>query len=370
MPDPPAPDARGTAPPGAEPVGPARPEPDARGTVLPDAEPVSPIRPEPDARGTVPVSWSRRHAYLVMLVVLPFLVLGAAVYVFWGRGVGLLDLSLALVLYTVNIFGISVGYHRLLTHRAFKCVRPVRVALAVAGGLALQGPVTLWVAEHRRHHKYADRPGDPHSPWAYGESGLGLLRGLLHAQVGWFYTERRRSSRAHWVPDLLADPDIRRLDAAYPLVAAASFLLPATLGGLLSWSWAGFWTAFFWAGLVRYAVVHHVTWSVNSLAHCFGDRPFDTRDRSTNLRWVALLTFGEGWHNWHHADPTCARHGVLKGHHDPSAALIRALERLGWAHDVRWPDPARLSSRLVKTPLCVPDLPFRRRRGRGRRGSG
>ncbi|RKS70985.1 Delta-9 acyl-phospholipid desaturase [Actinomadura pelletieri DSM 43383] len=291
---------------------------------------------------TVAVSRSRRHAYLIVLVVLPPVVLLAAVAVAWGRAIGPLDVLLALVMYVVNIFGISVGYHRLLTHRSFRCPRPVRVTFALAGALALQGPPTLWAAEHRRHHKYSDKPGDPHSPWAFGDSGLALSRGLLHAQVGWFYSARRRSNRAHWVPDLLADPDIRRVDAAYPAIVAASFLVPAAAGGLLSWSWTGFWTALFWAGLVRYAVVHHVTWSVNSVAHCFGDRAFSTRDRSSNVRWVALLTFGEGWHNWHHIEPTSARHGVLKGQVDPSAALIRLLERLGCAHDVHWPSPARI----------------------------
>ncbi|MDX6741258.1 acyl-CoA desaturase [Actinocorallia sp. A-T 12471] len=308
------------------------------------------VSSEPDVRGTVPVSSARRHAYLVVLVVLPLAALAAGAVMAWGHGLGPRDLLIAAFFYTVNIFGISVGYHRLLTHRSFKCPRPVRAVLVVCGALALQGPPSLWAAEHRRHHKYADMPGDPHSPWAHGEKGLGPLRGLLHAQVGWFYTERRRSSRAHWVPDLLADPDIRRIDRAYLCLAVASFLLPAALGGLLSWSWAGFWTALFWGGLVRYAVVHHVTWSVNSVAHRFGHRDFTTRDRSTNIGWVALLTFGEGWHNWHHADPTCARHGVLKGQLDASAGLIRLLERLGLAHDVRWPDPARLDARLTRTP--------------------
>ncbi|RAY11001.1 acyl-CoA desaturase [Actinomadura craniellae] len=308
--------------------------------------PARPNRPEPVAAGMVAISTGRRNAYLVVLVVLPVLALAAAVVVVWGRGIGARDVVIAGVMYVISIFGISVGYHRLLTHRSFKCRRPLRVGLAVAGGLALEGPATLWAAEHRRHHKYADRPGDPHSPWAYGDGGLALLRGLLHAQVGWFYTARHRSSRRHWVPDLLADPDIRRLDAAYPAVAALSFLLPAAAGGLWSMSWSGALTALFWGGLVRYAVVHHVTWSVNSIAHTFGRRDFATRDRSANVRWVALLTFGEGWHNWHHAEPACARHGVLKGQFDASARLIRCFEQVGWAHDVRWPDPARLAARL------------------------
>ncbi|MFI6478583.1 acyl-CoA desaturase [Nonomuraea sp. NPDC050663] len=294
---------------------------------------------------TVPVTAGRRTAYLLILLILPVVALAAAIPAVWGWGIGARDLVIMAVLYVVCIFGIAVGYHRHFTHRAFRCRRPLRIALMIAGGLAVEGPVTLWAAEHRRHHKYADEPGDPHSPWRYGDSGFALLRGMLHAHVGWFYTARRRSSRAHWVPDLLADPDVRRFDAAYPVVVVLSFVLPAAAGGLWSMSWEGAWTALFWGGFVRYAVVHHVTWSVNSLAHTFGDRPFRTRDRSSNLRWVALLTLGEGWHNWHHAEPTCARHGVLRGQLDPSALLIRFFERAGWAFDVRWPDPARMEKR-------------------------
>lgn len=300
--------------------------------------------PRPGTAETVEITTGRRAVYLIVLVVLPVLLLALAMPAAWGWGIGPRDLVIAAVMYAVSIFGIAVGYHRLFTHRSFRCNRGLRIALMLAGGMAVEGPVTLWAAEHRRHHKYADREGDPHSPWRYGESGLGLLRGMLHAHVGWFYTARRRSSAGHWVPDLLADPDVRRFDAAYPAVVALSFVLPAAAGGLWSWSWAGAWSAFFWGGLVRYAVVHHVTWSVNSVAHTFGDRPFRTRDRSSNVWWVALLTFGEGWHNWHHAEPACARHGVLRGQLDPSARLIRGFERAGWAHHVRWPDPSRLSA--------------------------
>ncbi|WP_225878493.1 acyl-CoA desaturase [Spongiactinospora rosea] len=311
--------------------------------------------PRPATAETVQVTTGRRTAYLIVLVVLPLLLLAAAIPAAWGWGVGPRDLALAVVMYLVSIFGIAIGYHRLFTHRAFKCGRPLRVALMLAGGMAVEGPVTLWAAEHRRHHKYADREGDPHSPWRYGDTGAALLRGMLHAHVGWFYTARRRSSRRHWVPDLLADPDVRRFDAAYPVVVAASFALPALAGGLWSMSWAGAWSALFWAGLVRYAVVHHVTWSVNSVAHTFGDRPFRVRDRSSNVRWVAFLTLGEGWHNWHHADPTCARHGVLPGQFDPSARLIHWFERAGWAHGARWPDPARLAGlRATARPPQTP----------------
>lgn len=297
------------------------------------------------------ISAGRRHTYLIALVVLPLVALAAGVVVGWGWGIGPRDVVISLVMYVISIFGISVGYHRLVTHRSFACARPLRIVLAVAGGMALEGPVSLWAAEHRRHHKYADQPGDPHSPWAFGDDGLAPLRGLLHAQVGWFYTARRRSSRHHYVPDLLADPDIRRLDALYPAIVVLSFLLPGAVGGLWAMSWAGMWTGLFWGGLVRYAVVHHVTWSVNSIAHSFGERDFSSRDRSTNVRWVAILTLGEGWHNWHHVEPSCARHGVLKGQFDASAQLISCFERMGWAHNVHWPDPERVAARLVSRGL-------------------
>ncbi|MGI5170713.1 acyl-CoA desaturase [Spirillospora sp. CA-253888] len=315
------------------------PAPDGRGATARRPDPRA-----PDVHGTLPVTAGRRSGYLVALVVLPPVLLVAAVPVAWGHGLGAHDVVIAAVMYVVSIFGITVGYHRLFTHRSYKCGRPLRVVLALAGGMAMEGPVSLWAAEHRRHHKYADRPGDPHSPWLYGDGGTALLRGLLHAQVGWFFTARRRSDRRHWVPDLLADRDLRRIDAAYPAVVALALLLPATAGGLWTGSWSGFWTALFWGGLVRYAVVHHVTWSVNSIAHTFGTQNFKTRDRSADVRWVAFLTLGEGWHNWHHADPTCARHGVLPGQFDPSARLIRLFEQAGWARDVKWPDPARVAA--------------------------
>jgi stearoyl-CoA desaturase (delta-9 desaturase) len=293
----------------------------------------------------VPASAGRRIGFLITLLVLPVIALAAAVPALWEWGIGWHDVVISALMYLISIFGITIGYHRYFTHRAFKCGRPLRIVLAVVGGIALEGPVTLWVAEHRRHHKFADRPGDPHSPWRFGDSGFALLKGLLYAQAGWFFAARFRSDREYWTRDLLADSDIRRLDAAYPVIAAGSLLFPAVVGGLWALSWHSALTALFWGGFVRYAVVHHVTWSVNSIAHTFGEQPFVTRDQSRNVRWVALITLGEGWHNWHHADPTCARHGVLQGQLDPSARLIYLLERLGWIRDVRWPDPRRLAAR-------------------------
>ncbi|MCX4765912.1 acyl-CoA desaturase [Streptomyces sp. NBC_01275] len=305
-------------------------------------------RPLPD---TVPVSLPLRTGYLAMLVVLPLVVLAAAVPFAWGWGVHGRDMVLAIGMYAISIMGISAGYHRHFTHLSFKARRPLRIALGIAGGLAMEGPVTMWVAEHRRHHQYSDRDGDPHSPWKYGTSRRALAKGLWHAQVGWFSSSPVRSNYPRYVPDLLADPDVRRLDRWYPAVAAFSLLLPPALSLAWTQDWRAAATAFFWASLVRYAVVHHVTWSVNSVAHAFGPRHYTSRDQSRDVRWVAALTFGEGWHNLHHADPNSARHGALKGQPDPTARLIALFERLGWVHDVRWPDERRLAAKRLPTGL-------------------
>ncbi|MFB7512997.1 acyl-CoA desaturase [Streptomyces sp. NPDC056144] len=303
--------------------------------------------PLPD---TVPVSTALRTGYLTTLIVLPFLALAAAVPAAWGWGLHWRDILLGAAMYAVSIMGITAGFHRHFTHLSFKARRPLRIALGIAGSMAMEGPVTMWVSEHRRHHQHSDRPGDPHSPWRYGTTPAALAKGLWHAQIGWFASSPVRANYPRYAPDLLADPDVRRLDRWYPALAALSLALPALI--TLAWT-GGDWRAtaatFFWAGLVRYAVVHHVTWSVNSVAHAFGERNYRTRDQSRDIRWVALLTFGEGWHNLHHADPVSARHGALPGQPDPTARLISWLERLGWAYDVRWPTPTRLAAKRQTT---------------------
>ena len=302
--------------------------------------------PLPD---TVPVSRPVRTGYLLTLVVGPLVVLALALPVALTAGWGprWYDVVLGAGMYAVSIMGITAGYHRHFTHLSFKAKRPLRTALGFAGGLAMEGPITLWVAEHRRHHQYADREGDPHSPWKYGTTRRALLKGLWHAQVGWFSSSPVRSNRPRYAPDLLADPDVRRLDRGYPATMAVSLGLPPAL--VLAWThdWRASAVTFFWASLVRYAVVHHVTWSVNSVAHAFGPRHYSTRDQSRDVRWVALLTFGEGWHNLHHADPNSARHGGLRGQPDLTAWLIARFERWGWAYDVRWPDERRIASRRL-----------------------
>jgi stearoyl-CoA desaturase (delta-9 desaturase) len=284
--------------------------------------------------------WPQIGTYF--FIVGPFLALIAAVPLAWGWGLGPLDLVLAAFFYTATCLGVTVGFHRYFTHRAFKAVRPLRVGLAIAGSMALQGPITHWVADHRRHHAFADREGDPHSPWAFGTSPIAIVRGFWHAHMGWVF-DRNLTNAERFAPDLLADRDIARVHRQFGLWTAVTLLAPAVLGGLLSWSLWGAVTAFFWAGLVRVSFLHHVTWSVNSVCHMIGSRPYTARDRSANFWPLAILSMGESWHNLHHADPTCARHGVGRGQIDVSARLIWILERFGWATDVRWPTTKRLA---------------------------
>lgn len=286
------------------------------------------------------------QALLYVFVIVPFAAVIAAIPVAWGWGLGWHDVVIGAVFYLVSGLGVTVGYHRHFTHGSFKAVRPLRVALAVAGSLAIEMPVINWVAEHRRHHKYADKEGDPHSPWRFGDDAKALTKGLFFAHVGWLFGVTR-SSREKYAPDLMADAPIRRISAGFPGLVGVSLLGPPLIGGLWGMSWQGAATAFFWATLVRIGLLHHVTWSVNSICHMWGEEQFKSRDKSRNVWWLAILSFGESWHNLHHADPTCARHGVLKGQIDISARVIRLFERLGWAYKVRWPNESRLAKRRV-----------------------
>jgi stearoyl-CoA desaturase (Delta-9 desaturase) len=283
---------------------------------------------------------------LALFIAVPFLALVAAIPVAWGWGLGWRDIVIAVVMYAISGHGVTVGYHRHFTHGSFKANRGLKVALAVAGSLAIEGPVVRWVADHRRHHAFSDREGDPHSPWRYGETVPALIKGLWWAHTGWLF-DVEQTPRAKYAPDLMADKDIRKVDSAFPWLVLTSMLLPPLAGGLWSMSWQGALTAFFWGSLVRVSLLHHVTWSINSICHTIGQRPFKSRDKSGNVWWLAFLSMGESWHNLHHADPTCARHGVEKGQIDSSARIIWLFEKLGWAKDIRWPKAKRLDARRV-----------------------
>jgi stearoyl-CoA desaturase (Delta-9 desaturase) len=301
---------------------------------------------DPLTSGPNPVIAGRRtalqHALIYVFVGLPMVALVAAVPLVWGWGVDWHDLLLLAVFYVIAVLGVTVGFHRHFTHKSFKAKPWLRVAMAITGSLAVQGNVLNWVADHRRHHAFSDREGDPHSPWLFGTSPLAVARGFLHAHMTWFF-DRNETNHRRFIPDLLADRAVVRVSRTFGVWVAVSLLLPAVLGALISWSWTGAITGFFWGGLVRLAVSNHVTWSINSICHMVGERPFRSRDRSRNFWPLAILSMGESWHNLHHADPTCARHGVLPGQIDISARVIWIFERLGWAYDVRWPTTRRLT---------------------------
>ena len=300
----------------------------------------APPAPKPVLSGkqTIPELITIRTFLLV-----PFLALAVAVPVFWGWGVSWLDLTIGGAFFVVSTLGVTVGYHRYFTHGSFRAKRALRIALAIAGGLAAQGPVIGWVADHRRHHAFSDREGDPHSPWLFGTSPVALARGFWHAHMGWLFG-RDKTNVDRFAPDLAADRDLRVVDRLFPLWVVVSLLLPPLLGGLITLSWWGALTAFLWAGLARISFQHHVTWSVNSICHMIGERPFTSRDRSANFWPLAILSMGESWHNTHHADPTSARHGAQRGQIDISARVIWVFEKLGWAWNVRWPTAKRLAA--------------------------
>jgi stearoyl-CoA desaturase (delta-9 desaturase) len=289
----------------------------------------------------------KEQIVLGALIIVPFLAVAAAIPVAWGGWLGWTDVLVTVVMYWLTGHGITVGFHRLFTHKSYKPNRAVKVAVAIAGSMAIQGPVVRWVADHRKHHKFSDRDGDPHSPWRYGTSVRALTKGFLHAHMMWLFDPEQTPQRKY-APDLMKDPDIVRISRQFPFWVVVSLVAPAVAGGLLTWSWQGAATAFFWGSLVRVSLLHHVTWSINSICHTLGERPFVSRDKSANVWWLAIPSMGESWHNLHHADPTCARHGVLRGQVDTSARVIWAMEKLGWVHDVRWPVKERIDAKLVR----------------------
>jgi stearoyl-CoA desaturase (delta-9 desaturase) len=297
----------------------------------------------PDGDSPAPSMQGRVRASVTVLIAgVPFAGLGVAVWLAWGHGIGLTDVLLAAACYLITGLGVSIGFHRLLTHRSFTAAPALRIALAIAGSMSFEGDVIGWVAIHRRHHAFTDRPGDPHSPYRYGTSLAGQLRGLGHAHVGWLLRDDP-SPPARYAPDMVADPAMRAVSAAFPALCVVSLAVPFAAGWAIG-GWRAALAALVWAGLVRVAVLQHVTWSVNSLCHVFGTRPFITRrhDRATNLWPLALPSFGESWHNMHHSDPTCARHGADAGQVDISAEVIGVFERFGWATGVHWPTSERL----------------------------
>ncbi len=268
-------------------------------------------------------------------VILPFVGLVASFVFFWGWGLSWVELVLLAGMYLLSGLGITVGYHRLFTHHSFETYPFVKCILGVLGGMAVQGPLIMWVAFHRRHHQYSDQTGDPHSPHHHGKGLLGVLRGLWHAHVGWMFSGGPNLS--HYVKDLQQCATIRAINRLFPVWAILGLIIPAALGYLFWNGWFGALLGLIWGGAVRIFFVHHVTWSVNSICHLWGRRPFPVRDESRNNLLVGILSLGEGWHNNHHAFPTSARHGFRWWDIDLSYYVIRMLVLLRLAWNVKLP---------------------------------
>jgi stearoyl-CoA desaturase (delta-9 desaturase) len=266
---------------------------------------------------------------LILFIVVPFLALAAAVPVLWGWGLSWRDVVIAAVMYAITGHGVTVGFHRHFTHKAFRAHRWLQITMAICGMMAIEGPVLRWVADHRKHHRFSDHEGDPHSPWRYGTSVRALTKGIFYSHLGWLF-DVEQTSEEKFAPDLYKDQTLLRVSRAFPVWVVTSMLLPPLVGGLWSWSWQGALTAFFWGSLVRVALLHHVTFSINSICHVTGRTPFKTKDQSRNVWWLAIPSMGESWHNFHHAEPTSARHGVGRFEIDTSAGVNhRAVELTG-----------------------------------------
>jgi stearoyl-CoA desaturase (delta-9 desaturase) len=295
-----------------------------------------------------PVMVNLDRAITAFITVVPFLLLAVAVWQTWNQQLHWRDVAIFVVMYVPTALGITVGFHRLLTHRAFKTSAWMRGLLAIAGTMAVEGPVINWVADHRKHHIYTDRLGDPHSPHVDHGVGLrGALRGLAHAHVGWLFDHSQRAARERFTPDLVADPVVSFVDRTFILWSLVGLAIPFGLGMLFGGTVDAGLTALLWGGAVRIFLLHHVTYSINSLCHFFGRRRFETGDESRNIGWLAGLSFGESWHNNHHAFPTSAFHGLGRRELDLSGLTITGLERLGLVWDVQRVSPERRAAKAV-----------------------
>jgi stearoyl-CoA desaturase (delta-9 desaturase) len=286
----------------------------------------------------------------LLAVVLPPIVIAVAIVVFWNDVVGVHDLALLAVMYLLTGFGVTVGFHRMLTHRSFATSKPVEYFFAVAGSMAVQGPVINWVADHRKHHAHTDEEGDPHSPHVGRGAGvLGAIRGLLHAHVGWLVSDHGKAERQRYARDLVEDAGMRRINRSFLGIVGLGLAVPFAAGWLITGRLSGALTGLLWGGLVRIFLLHHVTCSINSICHFFGRRRFDVEDHSTNVWWLALPSFGEAWHHNHHTFPRSAQHGLSKVEStlDPSAWLIAAMEKAGLVWDVVRITPERQQQKLA-----------------------
>jgi stearoyl-CoA desaturase (delta-9 desaturase) len=305
--------------------------------------------PEPGPDDIEPVAHETLDRFATGTVsVVPLLALGIVCWQVWAELLHWSDIAVFAILYVLTGFGVTVGFHRLFTHRAFATKRWLRGVFAALGSAAIEGPVISWVADHRKHHAFADQPGDPHSPHVdHGVGWRGALRGLVHAHMGWLFLHTQRGARKRYAPDLIADPVVSFVDRTFVFWALGGLGAAFGLGWLIGGTFTAALTGLLWGGAVRLLVLHHVTYSINSLCHFFGRKRFDTGDESRNLAWLSLFSFGESWHNNHHAFPTSATHGLRWWELDIASLVIRGLERVGLAWDVVRIDPARQQRKLL-----------------------
>jgi stearoyl-CoA desaturase (delta-9 desaturase) len=309
-----------------------------------------PARPQapadgPTAEDTQPTANETLDRFLTGTVtVVPFLALFVVAWQVWGSWLHWSDIAVFFITYIPIGLGVTVGFHRLFTHRSFTAKPPVRATFAILGSAAIEGPIISWVADHRKHHAFSDKPGDPHSP--HDHEG-GVLRGLLHAHVGWLFIHTERANRQRYAPDLIKDPVISWVDRTFVLWVFAGLAFPFALGWLIGGTIQSALTGLLWGGAVRMLVLHHVTYSINSLCHFFGRRRFEVDDESRNLAWLSVFSFGESWHHNHHAFPTSAAHGLKWYEFDVSAQVIRGMKRLGWVTEVVEISPERQAKKLV-----------------------
>jgi stearoyl-CoA desaturase (Delta-9 desaturase) len=290
----------------------------------------------------------RDRTITAIVTAAPIVALGLVAWQLWERALHWGDLVVFALLYLLFGLGITVGFHRLFTHRSFKTTRPVRFIFGVLGSAAIEGPVISWVADHRKHHAFSDKEGDPHSPHVgHGGGVRGALAGLLHAHVGWLFIHTQRGAKRRYAPDLMADPVVAFVDRTFFVWALGGLALAFGLGVAIGHSLKAGLTGLLWGGAVRMLVLHHVTYSINSLCHFFGRRRFVTGDESRNLLWLALPSLGESWHNNHHAFPTSAAHGMRRLELDISGLVIRALEKVGLAWDVVRISPTRQATKAA-----------------------
>jgi stearoyl-CoA desaturase (Delta-9 desaturase) len=279
-------------------------------------------------------------------VVVPFVATITAIVLLWNSWVSAADLIIAAVMYMLTAVGITVGFHRLLTHRSFQTSKPLEYTFAILGSMAVQGPVISWVADHRKHHAHTDEEGDPHSPHVSPDGGVqSVFAGLWHAHTGWLMSSQGRADWKKYAPDLYEDRGMKYINRHFGFLVYMSLAIPALLGFLVTGTLVGAATGLLWGGFVRIFFVHHITWSVNSVCHFLGSRRFNTDDRSTNVFWLALPSLGESWHHNHHAFPRSAVHGLKRWEPDPSALIIAGLEKLGLARNVIRISPERQAER-------------------------